>query len=339
MAKEKKKNRKYNYSSTDLLNYIWQKRVPLLLISALALVLSIITSLLITPLYKSEVVLFPTSGSSVSNILSSQASSGKYTVYEIGDERETEKLLQILNSNEIRDRIIEKYNFSGHYGFSPGTKYLQTKLRTIYNNNVKFRKTPYNSVLIQVIDKNPQMAADIANDITALTDSAYHRITRGRSFETFRLVESAYNRSLSELKKMSDSLAVLNKLGILDFEAQSERYHEAYGKALVENNPQALRQIDQKLSILSRYGSPFLSLKSEIEFESERLSLLKQRYAEAKLEYEQSIPYTFVVNKAELADIKTSPQRSLIVIIATLSAFLIGLMAMLLKDYYLRKYR
>jgi capsular polysaccharide biosynthesis protein len=339
MAKEKKKSRKFRYSSTDLINYIWQKRIPLLLIISIALVLSIIASLLITPFYKSELVLFPSSGSSVSHILSNHALPGKYNVYEIGDERELEKLLQILKSIEIRDRIIEKYNFSGHYGFSPGTKHLQSKLHSIYNKNVDFRKTPYNSVIIRVMDKNPQMAADIANEIAALTDSVYHRIFRTRSLETFKLVESEYNSSLTDLIKLRDSMAVINKLGVLDYETQSERYHEAYGKAVVENNPQAVRQIDQKLSLLSKYGTSFLSLKSEIEFESERLSLLKQRYAEAKLEYEQSIPYTFIVNKAEVADLKTSPKRSLIVIISTFSAFLLGLIMLLAYDFYLRKYR
>jgi len=332
MGKGKKQAQTFDFSSMDILAYIWEKRNPLIFISALAALLSIIISLTITPLYKSTVIMFPTTNASVSKDLISDSYSGRSSIYEIGAEEQAEQLLQILNSAEIRNRITEKYNLMEHYKIDPESNFPNTKLQAKYKKNIRFKLTEYMSVLIEVLDKDPSLAADIANDIAVLTDTVYNKMLRQRSYEAFLLVQKEYNDMARSLKQISDSLDYIRKMGVNNYETQAERYYEAYGKALLDGNRTAMNILEQKLSTISNYGGAYVSLSYIQEYELERFSRIKQKYAEAKLEMEQTLPYKFIVDRAYKAEKKSYPKKSIIVILSTFSAFLFGLILLILSD-------
>jgi len=332
MAKEKKQKFKYNFSSKDIIVFIWQKRKPLFFISCAAFIVSLLVSLTITPLFKASVVMFPTTGASVSKSILSEGYNGRYNVYEIGEESHAENLLQLLNSDEIRDRIIEKYDLMAHYDINPGMKFPKTRVYSIYRSHIRFRRTPYMSVMVEVMDKDPQIAADIANDIAALADTVFHRMIKQRAVEAHKLVEKEYFSLLDNMKVLQDSLNKIRKLGINHYETQAERYYEAYAKAINENNTRAAGILADKIKVLSEYGGHYVSLRDQLVYETGRLSKMKQKYAESRVELEQNLPYTFIVNRAVKPEKKSYPQKSLIVISCVLSALLIGIISFLIIE-------
>ena len=80
-------------------------------------------------------------------------------------------MLQILNSDEIREQIISKYNLISHYNIKTDEEFPQTNLIEKYKDNISFSRTEFMSVRIDVLDKDPQVAANIGNDIASLLDS------------------------------------------------------------------------------------------------------------------------------------------------------------------------
>ncbi|PLX08034.1 MAG: hypothetical protein C0598_12695, partial [Marinilabiliales bacterium] len=68
----------------------------------------------ITPLYQSKVILYPTASNSISKVLLSENFVNNKDILEFGEDEQTEQMLQVLNSNKIRDRIINKYNLLEH---------------------------------------------------------------------------------------------------------------------------------------------------------------------------------------------------------------------------------
>ena len=50
------------------------------------------------------------------------------------------------------------------------------------------------AVKISVLDKDPQMAADIANDIAELLDSTKNNMQKVRALKGFKIVEGKYLR-------------------------------------------------------------------------------------------------------------------------------------------------
>ena len=140
----------YNFNSVDLLIYIWKKRAILLAVGFIAGIASIIISLLITPMFQSSVIMFPASSASVSKDLLSPNYSGRQDVHGFGEEQQAEQLLQVLNSEPIRSRIIEKYKLMEHYEISPDEKYPLTRLYETYRSNINFRLTEFMSVEISL---------------------------------------------------------------------------------------------------------------------------------------------------------------------------------------------
>ncbi len=332
MAKEKTSSAKYDFASTDLLIYIWEKRRALAIISASAAILSIIISFTITPLFKATVILFPTANASISKNLLSDNYGGRYSIYEIGEEDQAEQLLQVLNSEEIKNKIVAKHNLMAHYKIDSASAFPLTQLDAAYRSKVSFRRTEYMSVEIEVMDKDPQMAADIANNISAFTDTVFHQILKQRAVEAYLVVEKEYDEMKISAQMTKDSLDVIRSYGVNNYSVQAERYHEAYGKALLAGNANAMRVIDEKLKMLSKHGGTYDMLNNEMSFKLSILSRLKQRVVEAKVEAEQNLPHKFVVDQAFKAEKKVYPKKSIIVIVSTLSAFMFGLIMLIVSE-------
>jgi len=317
MAKEKRENKNYDFSSTDLLIYIWEKRVPLLIITFIAGVASIFISFMITPKFRSSVVLFPTTSTSISKNLLADNYSGHTSMYEIGDESQAEQILQILNSEKIKDRIIEKYNLMEHYEIDPSSQYPITQLNAEYKSNINFNLTEYLSIVIDVLDKDPQMAADIANNIASLIDTVYNDMLKQRAIDAFHLVAAEKQMLEDELELLQDSISQIRALGVNHYETQAERYYEAYAAAIREGNVEAQQILEEKLNTLSIYGGQYVLLRDQLNYIVSRLSRMEQRYEEAQLEAEQNLPHKFIVDSAFKAEKKAYPNKSLIVIIST----------------------
>lgn len=332
MASSKHSNYDYDFSSTDFLIYIWNKRVPLILISFLAGVASIIISFTITPKFKSTVVMFPTTGSSISKNLFGDNYTQNSTIYQIGEEEQSEQLMQVLSSVEIRNHIIEKYNLMEHYGIVPESKFPLTQLYAEYNSNIKIELTQYLSVVVDVLDADPQMAADIANEIAEQVDTVYHKMQKQRAMESFNLVKNEYNNMSAEIQVLEDSIKKIRELGVMHYETQAERYHEALGRAINDGNTSAQKVIQAKLDMLATYGGKYIDLRDRLQMTLGRLSRMTQRYQEAQLEATQTLPNVFIVDKAFKAEKKVSPKKSIIVIMSTLSAFFLTLFSLIVVD-------
>lgn len=327
-------NKEFDNSNLIIFFYKWRKL--LIFVTLLALIASIIFSSpwFITPKYKSSVIMFPVATNSVSKVLISQNSPIKADILGFGEEEQAEQLLQILNSNLIRDKIIAKYNLLDHYGISPDSRYKNTKLFKEYENNVKFRRTEYLAVKITVFDKDPQMAADIANDIAAFVDVVKNQMQRDRAQMAFKIVEEEYNGLLADVQSIVDSMGVLGLMGVNDYERQSEVFNQQLAIAIRNNDKSGVRELEKKLKLIGQYGGTLLSLKNALEFKTEQLTLLKAKYREAKVDAEQELPQKFIVNSAYKAERKSYPIRSVIVIVSVFSAIFLTILVILFFENF-----
>ena len=225
----------------------------MIIITLIAILASIVFSspLFITPKYRSTVILFPVATNSISKALISQQSGVKEDVLGFGEEEQTEQMLQILSSNKIRDRVVSKFNLMEHYGINPESKYKYTRLIKEYEENVSFRRTEYMAVRISVLDKDAQMAADIANTIAELLDSTKNQMQKERARQAFLIVEREYLDLQKEMAGIVDSLKVIGKLGVNDYESQSEVINQQLAIALRNGDMAAVRALEEKLDVLA----------------------------------------------------------------------------------------
>lgn len=226
----------FSFRSGNLLVFIWGKRVPLLILTGIAAVVSAVVSLLITPKYASTVVLFPSSSTSVSEALLSTSQFATNDLLEFGEEEEVERMLQILYSDRIRQELVDRFNLFDHYQIDPDSKYRYSELYSEMNDNISFRKTEFMSIEIRVLDTDPGVAADMANTIAALIDSTIYDMQREKAREAFLLVKREYENLQNEIRTMEDSLVSLRKLGVYDYEEQSKALSRAYVNAMASGD-------------------------------------------------------------------------------------------------------
>jgi uncharacterized protein involved in exopolysaccharide biosynthesis len=336
MAQEKTE---FNFETSNLILYLWKRKIPLILITLGAAVISTLISFTITPKFRSSVVLFPASESPVSKSLLQTNFQDRIGILGFGDEDQLERILQVLHSDNIRDHVIDAYNLMEHYEIDPEGAFPLTKLFGEYSSNIKFKRTEFNSIVIEVMDKDPQMAADIANDIASQIDSTMNKMKRNRAIKALELVEKEYLSSAERARAYNDSISMLHKKGIVSYDAQIERLTEAYGKAITENNREAVKEIEDKMREFQNYTGPFVYYWSMWSNEVGRLRDLEFKYIEAKAEAELMLSHVFVLDKAYKAEKKAYPKKSIIVMVATFATFVLAVMAFLFFESFLRKLR
>lgn len=329
---DNKELRTNDFNSLNVLFFMFKWRKPLIIIAAAAAVLSSIISLTIKEKYKSTVILFPSTTNSISKALLTDNNFQKTDVLQFGEEEEAEQMLQILNSDEIRAKICDKYNLMRHYGIDSTDKFRRTKLYDEFQGNITFKRTEYMSVKIEVMDVNPDTAAMIANDIAALHDSTKIRIQRVRALQALKIVEREYRDKLAEVTGMTDSIKAINNLGVYDYESQSEVTSEQLAIAISKGDARAVKSLEDKLKVIAQYGSAYVSLRDNLELQRKQLNLLQTKYEEAKVDAEQVIPQKFVVSDAFPAEKKSYPIRWLIVVVSTVSTLLVAIIAILLIE-------
>ena len=321
----------FDFNSSGFIVFLYKWRKTLVIVAFAAIVASFFFSSpwFITPKYNATVIMFPTSTNSVSKALLSESFGNKQDILEFGVEEQAEQLLQILNSNSIRSRIIKSFKLMEHYGIDSTGHFRNTELYREYDNNITFRRTEYMAVQISVLDKDPQMAADMANTISDLVDSVKNQMVKERALKAFKIVEGEYNTLQGQVTAMEDSMTVLRKLGIHDYETQSEMINQQLAKEIAKSNAKGIKALDEKLSVLAQYGGAYVSLRDALLHDKKQLSALKAKYAEAKVDAEETLPQKFIVNSAYKAEKKSYPVRWLIVLVTTVSSLLLTILILI----------
>ncbi|NJK85250.1 MAG: hypothetical protein HC906_04070 [Bacteroidales bacterium] len=101
------KGSKFSFNSVNLIEFAWEKRKILIFVALVVAILSAILSFRITELFSSTVVMFPTSATPVSKSLLSLSYGHRQSLMELGDEEQGDQLLQVLNSDFIKNEMVK----------------------------------------------------------------------------------------------------------------------------------------------------------------------------------------------------------------------------------------
>jgi hypothetical protein len=332
MNTQSSENQNLNFDSVNILVFLFKWRKVLVITSFAAAVISAVVSLLMEEKFKSSVVFFAAGKGSLGTQLLEEIK--KDDVLEFGEKEEAERLLQILNSDRIKNRIIEKYDLWAHYDIPRDTKGANSKMSRAYDENISAKMTRFGSVRIDVLDKNPTMAMNLANDIAALLDTVTNELKNVRAVEAFKIAETEYFHLLNEIQMMEDSMLALRKMGVYDFFAQMEGLNEQYATAILENKMAQAAKIREEMDFIAQYGTLFVKLRTLINASYDREAVQKRRYELLKIDMTSKLPSTFVVDYASEADKKSHPVRWFIVLVSVFSVFVFTIISVLIYENF-----
>jgi uncharacterized protein involved in exopolysaccharide biosynthesis len=269
--------------SIEFLRFIYSKRKPVLFTLLGALALATIVTFILPKRYSSSAIIFPVYNNNVESVIDNPA---------FGYDVEADRLLQLLESDEVRDSVVTKFNLDKYYEIDKSTMDWSDQLRQKFLNDVSFVRTPYMSIVIKVVTKEPELSAKMANYIIQLADGVRSRIFKKNELIAFHQVEKEF------LAKQAEVDTLKNKINKLRGDSHSDLV------ALVN-----MQGFVQTLSGQEKTGT-----NTELEralnqyiFEQSRLNDIAARYERAKAHYESPITQVYVVDRARVSYKKVSP--------------------------------
>lgn len=312
---KEKKYPEFKLDSFNLVTFIFKYWKLFLVTGVVSFIVSAAVSFTIKPMYQSTATMYPSS-----NITTGVPGlfTGTTSAIGFGDEEATEKVLQILMSDRIRDYIAGKYNLMNHYRIDPESRYPRSQLESRMEKLITFRKTRFMSVEVNVLDRDPAIAASMANDIASMIDSTFIEMLQEAGEKYLSVIESQYHKQEELVISYEDSLM------------QSGLWTEA----VTGFNPMSMRASGQRvtLSDATPFTPEYIRFSSSHQMAIEDLGMLRKKYTEAKMAATEKLPYTLIINNAKVPEMKAFPDRSSIVAISTFSVLIFVMLVTIVID-------
>lgn len=306
------------FNNLSLMKIFLKWKWHLLIIAIVAALLGAVisSSYVITPKFKSYALVYP------SNI-------APYS-----DESESEQMLQWLQSKDIKDSIIKKFDLSKHYEIDTNYKYYYSTMMYLYNENVKINKTQWESIEIEVTDKDPRIAYEMVNSIIDFCNLKIRRIHRDKYMEVVKSLGWTLKEKKQQLDSVENALAEIRKdFGLFDYESQAREITRGY-----------LKTYDGSTG--NRPSQDVTLMKSNFEQKAGELAVLTQRradimhiYADFELKYDMAVydaekQFTFlnIITSPTIADKKSYPVRWLIVVYSIVASLFFSVVIISIKE-------
>jgi capsular polysaccharide biosynthesis protein len=308
------------FDNQNLLQILWKWKKHLIIVGLLAFLISAIfsSSFFIKPKFKSVARIYPSNN-----------------IYTFSDESESEQLLEIINSQDIKFKVIDVFNLSEVYGISKQDPQYLTYMMAEFNDNVSFKKTEYETIEIQVLDIDPQRACTMCDSIISLLDQKVRSMHRIKYEEVAQIARKDLNLVKHNIDSVQVRLNVLRKdYKILDYQSQAEEITKGMVKVLAEQkkNTSGGKELEQWMKNLSEKGGEYQLLDNQQRFLVSQLDSIEKIYNQSLSSAGKKITYGQRVQNPVPADKKSYPLRSLIVLVSTLAALFCALLVILLLE-------
>jgi len=309
------------FDNQNLLEILWKWKKHLIIVGVLAVVFSSIfsSSLFIKPKFKSTARIYPS-----------------FNVYTYSDESESEQLLEITNSQDIKLKVIDAFNLADVYRISKQDPLYHTYILGEFNDNFSFKKTEYETVEISVLDTDPQRACSMCDSIISFVNERINSLHRVKFEEVVRSSGIGLKKINHEIDSLEEKLNFLRgTYKILDYESQSEQLTKGMVKVLAEGkkNTSGAKELEQWMKNLVEKGGEYnLLAKEQKNCISERDSI-KTAYDRSLSDMKNNLVYGHRIQSPIPADKKSYPIRWLIVLVSTFASLFTAMLVILVLEH------
>ncbi len=212
--------------SVDLVNFLIRHFRKFVIGGLAAAVLSVIISLLIKPLYESTVTLYPSSNITEARTILGEVTSNTAL---FGGDDATEKLIQVINSDQVREYLKETWDLAGHYRIKPGERYPNTVIAGKMDRYIRCSKTSFGSVEIKVRDRDREMACAMANDMASRADTIFNNLQRNAARVMLDEISRSYQLQDRLVRQYEDTLSSLQGAAALKIYSTLETENDYLG--------------------------------------------------------------------------------------------------------------
>jgi tyrosine-protein kinase Etk/Wzc len=362
----------------NLLGVLYRWRRFIVGVTSVMAVASVIISLLLPNWFKaSSRLLLPASASGgIASALLGDISSAAQSLLG-GGGGDYVRYMAILNSRAIMDDVVRTFDLITVYELEE-EEFPVEEARAALADNVEFVvDQDYDFFSVEVLDKDPQRAADMSNYFVQKLEEVNNQLSKQTAGNFRAYVEERYDMAGQAREAMLDSLAAFQReYGVIDLEAQTEAFYTQLAAMRADavqleiqlaslkaqfggsnrqvQNLEALvtaanAQYDAALagseavlpvsqSVAPDMVRDYLQLTLERTIQERILELVAPMLEQARFEEERTSQALQVVDAAVAPVEKFKPKRSIICIAATLSGFILAVLFALVMDWWRRSY-
>ena len=303
-------------NSLELINIVKRWKLHLVVVAVIAFIASVIFSgpAFITPKYKSFAIVYH----------------GNLIAY--STESSTEQMLQLLQSSYIRDEVVNQFRLAERYNIDTTSEQWQSDLFKRYEENVTIKKTEFESVEIDVLDKDPKLASAMVDSILRYLDVKARALHRDKASEIVVIARNQLMLKKAEMDSMETMVQDLRgKYGMLDYMLQTKEVTRGYLKGLTAGRGGAsMNEIKTMINNLQSKGGEYFELNEHLGRVRSTYDDLKVGYENALKDVNKELTYSNVVTHPIPADKKSYPIRWLIVTLSVAGSLLFSLLLILL---------
>ncbi len=329
---------------SNMLEYLsillrWRKFIVINFFAVALLTVGI--TLLLPNWYKSTTTLLPPKQPDIfgnlggaSSLLKGLGSLGK--LGGIGQKTGSYNYFAILRSRSTMERVVKRFDLTTVYDTK--NKSVELAVKELFDN-VSFEEESDDNISIQVYDKDPVRASEMANYFVEVLNEVNTKLGTLEAKTNREFIEHRLDKCRSELKIAEDALrAYQEKTGVMistdEKNSGVAAYAELYAMkvkkdievAVLQKTVSAedsyMRQLKFEISELNKRLEAFPSaglesfrLYREVVTQQRILEFVLPIYEQAKIDEQKDIPVLLVLDKAVPPEKKTKPQRSLIVLL------------------------
>lgn len=278
-------------------NFIFNNRKSLFLAIFIGAVLGLGVTFFIPKNYLSTAIIYPYNSHTQNDIISNP---------QFGYEVETEQLLQLLESQTMRDRTIQKFKLYNYYDMDTTNPEWKSVIVLKYIKDITFFRSKYLSVVINVKTKNPQLSADIAN----------YQVNEVNSYRESIFEENRQNQFNNINKKHDQSKVKLEllKKTIYDIKGGDDRLLFNFIENLNNEN------FDSKDFI----NDPRLeNLVEQYIYELKNFQIIRNEQSSMEDLINENLPSVYSIDKAIPSFKKVSPSMTINAVVGAMVLFLL----------------
>ena len=294
------------FDNQNLIRIAWKWKIHLLVIGIVAIIAAAVFSgpAFITPLYKSTARLYPTN------------------LYTMSEESESEQMLEIINSQDIKWRLIDAFNLDQVYKVNRDDPHYHAYILNEFNDHISFKKTEYETVEITVLDEDPVRAKNMCDSLITFYNQEVGHLHSLKYWEVVRIAKKYMKEVNYQIDTLMTNMNHLReKYGLLDYSTQVKEVTRGYMKELAENkqNSAGGRKIEKLIDNLKSKGGEYQLKEHMLKTLVNQRDSLKIVYDNSYSDATKKITYSHRVQNPIPADKKTYPVRWLIVLISLIA--------------------
>ena len=199
-------------------------------------------------------------------------------------------------------------------------------------------KTPFETIKIEVLDADPQVAADMVSSIINLFDQKVLEVHREKYKEVVDFTKNRLERKKQEIDSVEKILYnIRTDYGIIDYPNQSREVARGFLRTVDGDN--AARNINtsevMKLKAnIEKYGGIYTYYNDRYFDLIAEYGKVKMMYDDALMNYNKEISYANVLSAPFPADKKSYPVRWVIVVLTALGVWFVSFLVILFIENF-----